>query len=109
MLKLSLHNFLLSFFVVAEKIAFTENFTILTVKEGKDAFIRCEVKGEPQPNVTWYYNGQPIIVECKLNYSFNCTIYIYILMYIFTKDCMYVSSHFIIADVHCRKNFLLIR
>ncbi|XP_049311508.1 neural cell adhesion molecule 1 [Bactrocera dorsalis] len=49
--------------IVYQKIAFTENFTILTVKEGKDAFIRCEVKGEPQPNVTWYYNGQPIIVE----------------------------------------------
>ncbi|XP_017467825.1 PREDICTED: igLON family member 5 [Rhagoletis zephyria] len=49
--------------IVYQKIAFAENFTILTVKEGKDAFIRCEVKGEPQPNVTWHYNGQPIIVE----------------------------------------------
>ncbi|XP_004527295.1 hemicentin-1 isoform X1 [Ceratitis capitata] len=49
--------------IVYQKIAFTENSTILTVKEGKDAFIRCEVKGEPQPNVTWHYNGQPIIVE----------------------------------------------
>lgn len=69
MLTLSLHSLLLSFLIVAEKIAFAENSTILTVKEGKNAFIRCEVKGEPQPNVTWHYNGQPIIVEGKSNYS----------------------------------------
>ncbi|XP_054082620.1 fasciclin-2 [Zeugodacus cucurbitae] len=56
--------------IVYQKIAFTENSTILTVKEGKDAFIRCEVKGEPQPNVTWHYNGQPIIVE---SYTGNTT------------------------------------
>ncbi|XP_030383001.1 igLON family member 5 [Scaptodrosophila lebanonensis] len=49
--------------IVYQKITFTENSTILTVKEGKNATILCEVKGEPQPNVTWHFNGQPISVE----------------------------------------------
>ncbi|XP_067624373.1 limbic system-associated membrane protein [Eurosta solidaginis] len=49
--------------IVYQKITFTENSTILTVKEGEKAVIQCEVKGEPQPNVTWHYNGQPIIAE----------------------------------------------
>lgn len=35
----------------------------MTVKEGQNATILCEVKGEPQPNVTWHFNGQPISVE----------------------------------------------
>jgi len=43
-----------------EKITFTENATVMTVKEGEKATILCEVKGEPQPNVTWHFNGQPI-------------------------------------------------
>lgn len=50
-----------------EKITFTENTTILTVREGQNATILCEVKGEPQPNITWYFNGQPISTESKYN------------------------------------------
>ncbi|XP_044315972.1 neural cell adhesion molecule 2 [Drosophila rhopaloa] len=46
--------------IVYQKITFTENATVMTVKEGDKATILCEVKGEPQPNVTWHFNGQPI-------------------------------------------------
>ncbi|XP_033171219.1 neural cell adhesion molecule 1-A isoform X2 [Drosophila mauritiana] len=46
--------------IVYQKITFTENATVMTVKEGEKATILCEVKGEPQPNVTWHFNGQPI-------------------------------------------------
>ncbi|XP_017043933.1 igLON family member 5 [Drosophila ficusphila] len=46
--------------IVYQKITFTENATVMTVKEGENATILCEVKGEPQPNVTWHFNGQPI-------------------------------------------------
>ncbi|XP_055839873.1 limbic system-associated membrane protein isoform X1 [Episyrphus balteatus] len=46
--------------VVYQKISFTENATILTVKEGKNATILCEVKGDPEPTVSWQLNGQPI-------------------------------------------------
>ncbi|KAH8402959.1 hypothetical protein KR222_001081, partial [Zaprionus bogoriensis] len=49
--------------IVYQKITFTEKDTVLTVKEGQNATILCEVKGEPQPNVTWHFNGQPISVE----------------------------------------------
>lgn len=41
-----------------EKITFTENTSVLTVKEGENTTIWCEVTGEPQPNITWYFNGQ---------------------------------------------------
>ncbi|KAM7352422.1 factor of interpulse interval [Cochliomyia hominivorax] len=49
--------------IVFQKITFTENTTILTVKEGQNATILCEVKGEPQPNITWHFNGLPISVD----------------------------------------------
>lgn len=52
-------------FVFVEKITFTENTTILTVKEGQNATILCEVKGEPQPNITWHFNGLPISVDSE--------------------------------------------
>lgn len=46
-----------------EKISFTENTTLMTIPEGQNATIWCEVKGEPMPNVTWLFNGQPISLE----------------------------------------------
>ncbi|XP_001357073.3 limbic system-associated membrane protein [Drosophila pseudoobscura] len=50
--------------IVYQKITFTENVSVITVKEGdKDKTILCEVKGEPQPNITWHFNGQPISVD----------------------------------------------
>ena len=32
----------------------------LTVKEGEGATLTCKVKGEPVPEITWFYDGQPI-------------------------------------------------
>uniref|UniRef100_A0A1I8PF47 Ig-like domain-containing protein n=1 Tax=Stomoxys calcitrans TaxID=35570 RepID=A0A1I8PF47_STOCA len=44
--------------IVYQKITFTENTSVLTVKEGENTTIWCEVTGEPQPNITWYFNGE---------------------------------------------------
>lgn len=33
---------------------------IQSVKENDDAIIKCMVLGDPEPSVSWYYNGQPI-------------------------------------------------
>ncbi|XP_075151027.1 factor of interpulse interval [Haematobia irritans] len=44
--------------IVFQKITFTENTSVLTVKEGENTTIWCEVTGEPQPNITWYFNGE---------------------------------------------------
>ncbi|XP_062125698.1 limbic system-associated membrane protein [Drosophila sulfurigaster albostrigata] len=51
--------------IVYQKITFTETNSVTTVKEGQNATILCEVKGEPQPNVTWHFNGQPISAEAN--------------------------------------------
>ena len=32
----------------------------ITIKEGEGATLTCKVKGEPVPEITWYYDGQPI-------------------------------------------------
>ena len=32
----------------------------MTIKEGEGATLTCKVKGEPVPEITWYYDGQPI-------------------------------------------------
>ena len=32
----------------------------LTVKEGEGATLTCKVKGQPVPEITWFYEGQPI-------------------------------------------------
>lgn len=39
-----------------------------SVKENEEAFIKCMVTGDPEPSVSWYYNGQPL--NCKIN--LNC-------------------------------------
>lgn len=38
--------------------------------ENKDATIRCEVKGNPEPSVSWYYNGQQIVCKYRCLSSF---------------------------------------
>lgn len=37
--------------------------TVQSAQENNDATIRCEVKGDPEPAVSWYFNGLPIIRE----------------------------------------------
>ncbi|XP_053677613.1 neural cell adhesion molecule 2-like [Anopheles nili] len=46
--------------IVYEPISFRDTNTVQTAVEDKDATIRCEVKGHPQPTVTWHFNGQPL-------------------------------------------------
>lgn len=54
------------FFPITEPISFMDTPIFQNATENKDATIRCEVKGNPEPSVSWYYNGQQII--CKYTY-----------------------------------------
>lgn len=51
------------FVIIAEPISFMDTPIFQNATENKDATIRCEVKGNPEPSVSWYYNGQQIICE----------------------------------------------
>ncbi|XP_062704961.1 neural cell adhesion molecule 2 [Aedes albopictus] len=46
--------------IVNEPISFRDTSTVQTATEDKDATIRCEVRGHPEPSVSWYFNGQPL-------------------------------------------------
>ncbi|XP_052866717.1 neural cell adhesion molecule 2-like [Anopheles cruzii] len=46
--------------IVYEPISFRDTSNVQTAVEDKDATIRCEVKGHPEPSVSWYFNGQPL-------------------------------------------------
>ncbi|XP_055540722.1 neuroglian-like [Wyeomyia smithii] len=46
--------------IVNEPISFRDTRTVQTAVEDKDATIRCEVRGHPEPTVSWYFNGQPL-------------------------------------------------
>lgn len=39
-------------------IKFENAESVLTLNEGHDATIRCEVKGHPEPSIKWFFNGQ---------------------------------------------------
>lgn len=82
-----------------EKITFTEKDTVLTVKEGQTATILCELKGEPQPNVTWHFNGQPISVEGEspilMSFTQRCSLIFWIFsLYCGFSRCTRLSSCF---------------
>nr|XP_029728025.1 neogenin-like [Aedes albopictus] len=49
--------------IVNEPISFRDTSTVQTATEDKDATIRCEVRGHPEPSVSWYFNGQPLFRE----------------------------------------------
>uniref|UniRef100_A0A1S4H1B3 Neural cell adhesion molecule 1 n=1 Tax=Anopheles gambiae TaxID=7165 RepID=A0A1S4H1B3_ANOGA len=55
--------------IVYEPISFRDTNTVQTAVEDKDATIRCEVKGHPEPSVSWYFNGQPLFFSNNGRYS----------------------------------------
>uniref|UniRef100_A0A182NEE1 Neural cell adhesion molecule 1 n=1 Tax=Anopheles dirus TaxID=7168 RepID=A0A182NEE1_9DIPT len=55
--------------IVYEPISFRDTSTVQTAVEDKDATIRCEVKGHPEPSVSWYFNGQPLFFPLNGRYS----------------------------------------
>ncbi|XP_035908761.1 neural cell adhesion molecule 2-like isoform X2 [Anopheles stephensi] len=55
--------------IVYEPISFRDTSTVQTAVEDKDATIRCEVKGHPEPSVSWYFNGQPLFFSNNGRYS----------------------------------------
>lgn len=52
--------------------------TFQNATENKDATIRCEVKGNPDPTVTWYHNGVQIICEYKNFFNNNIFFPVYL-------------------------------
>lgn len=50
----------ISDFIPLEPITFFDAQTLQSVKEGDDAIIKCTVGGDPEPSISWNYNGQPI-------------------------------------------------
>lgn len=59
-------TYIIFFFPITEPISFMDTPIFQNATENKDATIRCEVKGNPEPSVSWYYNGQQIV--CKYTY-----------------------------------------
>ncbi|XP_049549195.1 limbic system-associated membrane protein isoform X2 [Anopheles darlingi] len=55
--------------IVYEPISFRDTSNVQTAVEDKDATIRCEVKGHPEPSVSWYFNGQPLYFAHNGRYS----------------------------------------
>ncbi len=45
---------------VYEPISFEGVDLVQAAREDKDAIIQCKVKGVPQPEVSWDFNGQPL-------------------------------------------------
>lgn len=39
--------------------------------EGKPANLECEVKGEPQPNIEWFRDGEPVKQSKRINLNFD--------------------------------------
>ncbi|XP_058126256.1 neural cell adhesion molecule 2-like [Anopheles ziemanni] len=55
--------------IVYEPISFRDTKTVQTAVEDKDATIRCEVKGHPEPSVSWNFNGQPLFFTNNGRYT----------------------------------------
>lgn len=41
-----------------EPISFMDTPTVQSARENAEAIISCKVKGDPEPSVSWYFNGQ---------------------------------------------------
>ncbi|XP_059613133.1 neural cell adhesion molecule 1-like [Phlebotomus argentipes] len=46
--------------IVNEEMRFVDTPIVQLAREHRDATIRCEVKGDPEPLISWDYNGKPI-------------------------------------------------
>lgn len=44
----------------AGPITFVDTPNIQSAKEGEDALIKCMTSADPEPIVSWYYNGEPL-------------------------------------------------
>lgn len=54
-----------------EPISFMDTPTVQSARENTEAIISCRVKGDPEPSVSWYFNGQ--LLNGKLLFiSFVC-------------------------------------
>lgn len=53
-----------------EPISFMDTPIVQSARENSEALITCMVKGDPEPSVSWYYNGQ-LLNGMYLNH--NCT------------------------------------
>lgn len=48
---------------VLEPIMFIDTPTVQSVKENEDASIKCMTTGDPEPTISWYFNGGAL--NCK--------------------------------------------
>ncbi|XP_031634905.1 neural cell adhesion molecule 2-like [Contarinia nasturtii] len=49
--------------IVYKPITFLDSQNVQSVKENDDAVIKCMVDGDPEPSISWYYNGQPLNLD----------------------------------------------
>lgn len=55
---------------VSEPIFFIDINPVQKAKEGETAHIKCKVKGNPVPKITWYFQGQQRKFELLFNYLY---------------------------------------
>lgn len=48
------------FIFFSEPISFIDTPTLQNAEEHKEAVVHCRAKGNPQPKINWYFNGQQI-------------------------------------------------
>ncbi|XP_055709346.1 neural cell adhesion molecule 2 [Phlebotomus papatasi] len=46
--------------IVKEEMSFVDTPIVQLAREHRDATIRCEIKGDPEPKISWDYNGKAI-------------------------------------------------
>lgn len=48
---------------VLEPIMFVDTPAVQSVRENEDASIKCMTTGDPEPTISWYFNGEAL--NCK--------------------------------------------